>query len=147
MRLSLMPRMGVVPTVHVVAPFVCLFAWFASTTDCSTLKIGNIIFFPAGTVHERVAGPPVVPARNHICPEGSAGQLSNVVNEKAYCHHFTLQSPYFSPPSVAFGARTPGFVPSANTIVDPRSATRVPTTNRPLHQCFMLSFKLFTSLY
>src|SRR3989442_10178167 len=113
MRLWLMPSMRLVPWLQVVATFVCLFAWFASTTDCSTLKIGNIIFFPAGTVHERVAGPPVVPARNHICPEGSTGQLANVVTENAYCHHRALHSPYVIPPTLPFIARTPGFIPSA----------------------------------
>src|SRR5205823_12629055 len=45
-------------TIHAF-PFAC-----ASATDHSALKTGNIIAIPAGTVHERVSEPPVVPAKN-----------------------------------------------------------------------------------
>src|SRR6266516_6948088 len=113
----------------------------ASATDHSALKTGNIIFFPEGTVQLRVSiFPSVDPARNHICPEGSAGQLSNVVTENAYCHHRALHWPYVSPPTWPFIARTPGLILSANTIVDPKSATTTPTTTRLLRQYFVPSF-------
>src|SRR2546426_9348677 len=110
MGLPLMSGMG-----HEVPVFFSCAA--ASATDHSALKTGNIIFFPEGTVQLRLSiFPSVDPARNHICPEGSAGQLSNVVTENAYCHHFALHWPYVSPPTWPFIARTPGFIPSAKAV-------------------------------
>src|SRR6266699_1957864 len=127
----------------------------ASATDCSALKSGNIIFFPAGTVQLNgvvsVGWLPVsvcagvvstgAPSKNHIRPV-SWGQLPKVddFTEYAHCHQFSLHWPYVCPPSLASIGRTPGFILSANAIVDPRSAIATTANTMLLRQFFRLTF-------